>query len=447
MADAQSGNEQQEPPAFLAPTLRIFVSVDIVGSTNFKQLIAAKVPEDSKPLGNEGAHHPGKKWLDPILQFYDQMAARFAHEWLVLADAAKTEFHWPAGTAPSLWKAVGDELIFSKTLGAHQEAYVCVAAMLKTVQSFRSTIKAHSSGLDLKCAAWIAGFPVNNAEVVLSSTVADPARYDDGDFIYANLSRLRDTRDDASAIRDYIGPSIDTGFRVASLASPRRFVLTVDLALMLSAVSSATPATAKSITPFAYYYHGRESLKGVTNGVPYPVFWIDAADSSPLKDIEDRLEGLSPVDASSVKEYCERYIEKQVGTHIIRPYMVNDPDHLFKHMPGDHQSKLGALAQYWHLEQEKKRIEQQAAEVEPTSDGSSTTDATTPSPIEDVKKVVVALKKLQDPKGPLVEAITRYLTAQNQALEHTVGAGAAGPDGEAKKQTNGLDDGPQPKGE
>lgn len=444
MADAQPSGEPQGRPAFLEPTLRIFLSVDIVGSTNFKQLIAAKAPEEPKPSGAEGAYHPGKKWLDPILQFYDQMAARFAHEWNMLAEAAEREFHWSVGNPPRLWKAVGDELIFSKALGAHQEAYVCVAAMLKTVQGFRSTIKAHSSGLDLKCAAWIAGFPVNNAEVVLSSNATDPAIYDDGDFIFANLSRLHDTRDDASAIRDYIGPSIDTGFRVASLASPRRFVLTVDLALLLSAVSSATPATAKSITPFSYYYHGRESLKGVTNGVPYPVFWIDSAASSPLKDIEDRLEGLTPVDASSVKEYCERYIERHEGSHIIRPYMVNDSDHLFKHMPEDHKSKLAALGHYWHLEQEKRRVEQQAAEVEPTCGDSPAADTDVPSPIEDVRKVITTLKNRPDPKGPLFDAISKYLDAQDSTvgaalkeLSLDAGAGAETPSRET--------DGPDPK--
>ncbi|WP_461600044.1 hypothetical protein, partial [Achromobacter marplatensis] len=331
-------------PAFLAPCLRIFISVDIVGSTNFKQLLASKVSDEQHTPNGEAATHPGRKWLNPILQFYDQMAARFGHEWRTLSEAARIECHWTPGDAPQLWKAVGDELIFTKKLGSHQEAYICVAAMLKTVHEFRNTIKAHSSGLDLKCAAWIAGFPVNNAEVVLSTTsVQDSLGYDDGDFIFANLTRLHDMGKDPTAIRDFIGPSIDTGFRVASLSNPRQFVFTVDLALLLAAASAAIPAASTSVAPLTYYYLGRIPLKGVTNDVPYPVFWIDAATPSPLTAIEDRLEGRQPVNATLVKEYCERYIERQQGTHIIRPYLVNDSDHAFRQKPADHAAKLVAL--------------------------------------------------------------------------------------------------------
>lgn len=411
-------------PEFLEPCLRIFISVDIVGSTNFKQLLASKVSDEKNASNGDAATHPGRKWLNPILQFYDQMAARFGHEWRSLSEAAKMECAWIPGEAPQLWKAVGDELIFTKKLGSHHEAYICVAAMLKTVHGFRNTIKAHSSGLDLKCAAWIAGFPVNNAEVVLSTTsVQDSLGYDDGDFIFANLTRLHDMGKDPTAIRDYIGPSVDTGFRVASLSNPRQFVLTVDLALLLAAASSSTPAAAQSVAPLTYYYLGRIPLKGVTNDVPYPVFWIDAATPSSLTAIEDRLEGRQPVNAALVREYCERYIERQQGTHIIRPYLINDSDHAFRQKPADHTAKLVALNQYWELEQRKRQVEVRAAIEDPRGSLKSDIDADTPDEAtESVGKVLATLRQIQGPRGPLAEAIRKFVEA-NRGSSHDGTAG------------------------
>lgn len=357
---AQAGH-----PPFLNSCLRIFLSVDIVGSTNFKQLLAAKGADDKKAT-SEDASHPGKKWLFPILEFYDQMTTRFIHEWHALSTAANTGLFWAAGDPPQLWKAVGDELIFTKPLKDHKEAFVCVAALLSTVLKFRDVIKTHSRGLDLKCAAWIAGFPVNNAEVVLSSLGKGDDAIDDGDFIFANLQRLHRTYEDSAGVRDYIGPSIDTGFRVASLASPRKFVLTADLALMLATVSSTMPATSNCLPRLEYYYEGRVPLKGVTNGLPYPIFWVNAADKTRLVELEDDLEGREPIRASLVKEYCEHFVEKQEGTHIIRPYIVSDADPMFRHMPSEHEQKLSALGQYWLSESSKRDLERRAAQEDGT---------------------------------------------------------------------------------
>jgi hypothetical protein len=349
-------------PDFLKPKLRLFMSVDITGSTQFKQILSHKSNPAHKDDTEEGV--PSEPWLSPILEFYGQISALFEDQWHQIARHASDDQHeWDVGDRPTVWKAVGDELIFTKVLTDHRQAYVCVTAWLLTIQAYRTRIKEHSAGLDLKCAAWIAGFPINNAEVILdheSSGVVTPS--DDGDYIFGNLSRLEQAAKptgNVAGIRDFIGPSIDTGFRVSSVASPRRFVLSVDLAFVLAHTHVNLPMTWE-FPQLEFYYEGRKDLKGVTNGTPYPIFWVNAAKPDALMVIEDKIEKRSPTAASLVKEFCEHFLEKNKDTHVMRPFILGDADSLFKRVPARHGEKLTKLAKYWQRESERRESEEKA---------------------------------------------------------------------------------------
>ena len=217
---------------FITSSLRLFLSVDVVGSTALKQ----RIPKREK--AGEGKSVPAEPWFSPIVQFYREIERRFFQEWqqyeLKIADKTK----WPAGPAPEFWKGAGDELIYTKRLTDHRQALVCLQAWIRAVNAYRTEFKKLNPTLDLKSAAWIAGFPVHNAEVFFRSSAAEKeAVVEDGDPIYSNLvllQKYRSANSDNSIIRDFIGPSIDTGFRIATLASPRKLVVSVDLALILA---------------------------------------------------------------------------------------------------------------------------------------------------------------------------------------------------------------------
>ncbi|MGS1053165.1 hypothetical protein ACVCIC_30875 [Burkholderia glumae] len=374
-------------PDFLKPKLRLFMSVDITGSTQFKQLLSHsphKGAASHKEEGEEGA--PSEPWLSPILEFYEQISAVFEDQWKAVAKHASEEPHeWVVGDRPTVWKAVGDELIFTKILTDHRQAYLSVLAWLRTIHAYRQRIKEHSAGLDLKCAAWIAGFPINNAEVILDhQSSSGLTGCDDGDYIFGNLARLHSANSgpqpssgsssarSATGIRDFIGPSIDTGFRVASVASPRRFVLAADLAFMLSHTTGNLPSS-WTFDKLEFYYEGRKDLKGVTNGTPYPIFWVNAVPPDPLMEIEDRIEGREPTAASEVKTFCERFLEKNKDTHVMKPFINGDSDGLFKRVPARHLEKLQKLAKYWKKENDRREAEQKA-QLEPenlTADSST----------------------------------------------------------------------------
>ena len=374
-----------ELPEFLQPKLRLFMSVDITGSTQFKQLLShphRKSASTTKDDGEDGI--PAEPWLSPILEFYEQISTIFGEQWKAVAKHVADEADdCDMGDRPTVWKAVGDELIFSKVLTDHRQAYMSVLAWLRTVQDYRVRIKEHSGSLDLKCAAWIAGFPINNAEVILDhQSPAGLTGPDDGDYILGNLSRLheysqRAQGDGASGkggIRDFIGPSMDTGFRVASVASTRRFVLSADLAFMLAHAAGNLPSTWPA-EHLQFYYEGRKDLKGVTNGTPYPVFWVNAVQPDALMEIEDKIEKRVPTEHSQVKTFCERFLEKNKDTHVMKPFIFKDSDSLFKKVPTRHLEKLQKLSNYWTREQARRDAEA-AAQLDPEI----STENTTPSP-------------------------------------------------------------------
>lgn len=103
-------------PLFLQPRLRLFLSVDLVGSTALKQSSRLPLPSPESGFAESGG---GPHWLAPISDFYLEFAEIFETSWRQHCE--KTELS--TGEAPSLWKANGDELIYVKDLSNRVELY------------------------------------------------------------------------------------------------------------------------------------------------------------------------------------------------------------------------------------------------------------------------------------------------------------------------------------
>lgn len=352
-------------PTFLKPKLRLFLSVDIVNSTAFKQAAA----KDRKSQKHEQAGDlPAEPWFSPIASFYREIERLFSASWTHLSRPAEDDFQWPKGEQPELWKAAGDELLYVKTLSDYREALITVCAWIDAVNQHRSVMKFQFPMLDLKATAWLAGFPVNNAEVILRQSISDPG--DDiaeGDPILSNLLLLKNYHEQGrQGFRDFIGPSVDTGFRVATLASARKMAITVDLALLLAHATVNQPNDEHfPFKKFQFHYDGRVPLKGVFDGSDYPFFWIDTAANDALIEIEDTISRVEPIGANEVKEFCERFIAK-TGGHVIKPFILDSKDPLFSEVPKYHSDRLRKLADYWEKESEKRDTERKALSGEMT---------------------------------------------------------------------------------
>jgi hypothetical protein len=348
--------------------LRLYLSVDIVGSTAFKQ--AAKDRPFDKNPSEDVIPPPAEPWFSPIAQFYRGIERTFAKEWALCAERS-CEVSWPTGEPPELWKSVGDELIYTKLLQDHREALTTINAWMSTVGSYRIRLKDQFKSLDLKSTAWLAGFPVHNAEVVFRSSVEGLRdAEDEDDEVFSNLSLLNEYYNnpkDPDLTRDYIGPAIDTGFRLSQLATPRRLVVSVELALMLVHAVRTQPHDYFYEAP-KFFFDGRHDLKGVFGGLPYPVFWIDMRPSPKLEQTEDKLNREEHLDTDVVLAFCQEFV-KENGGYCFTPYIVGNSDPAFSKIPDHHQQRLDGLEEYWQKEAQKRADERSSGLVKTEPEG------------------------------------------------------------------------------
>jgi hypothetical protein len=269
--------------------VRLFVSVDLVGSTAFKN----KREADTKTSSS-----PGPPWADVFYTFYKGFPKMFERE----LDRKRLRTH----VQPKLVKTIGDEVLLQTPIDSSADAKDVVRFLARALVSYKKT-NLPDAPLLLKATAWIAGFPINNHHV----------RFED--------------EGGARGGEDFIGPSIDTGFRISKLASPSKLMVSVDLALLLLAGDDAVDL----------YFDGTESLVGVLGGRPYPIIWCKVlGDHSALHDAELKLVKHEPM-KTELRTYCEEYVRSCDGTWLIVPYLSNDP--AFRAMPKWHE----AVRQTW----------------------------------------------------------------------------------------------------
>jgi hypothetical protein len=204
---------------------RLFLSVDMVGSTDFKATSPA---------------HGEQGWLEIFRTF-------FCHFPLMLAGQLGFEFLDEEETpAVDVWKVMGDEMIFVAQPSSPEELTRMLCALLRTMRAYEA---AHYERLPLrlKGTAWLADFTRSN--------------------IVLDIPELSSSD---TAHLDFIGPDLDLGFRLTKFARPASVVLSLDLVEVLLG--------ATNLSDVSLHLVGREPLKGVMFGRPYPIVWMHAAD-------------------------------------------------------------------------------------------------------------------------------------------------------------------------
>lgn len=194
---------------------RLFLSCDLVGSTAFKQ---KNQPDD---------------WLRVFINFYREFPAYLEKH------LAGTNLH------PQLWKAIGDELIFVTDVNSEETIWNIVDAWIKSMDEYETALLTGGAlGLATKGGAFLATFPTPNRTV----PIVTPNGTSD----------------------DYLGPSIDTGFRVMNNCSERHFTLSVEVAWAL-----AVHWEEKQVNHKALRLVSVPVMKGVWQGRAYPLFALD----------------------------------------------------------------------------------------------------------------------------------------------------------------------------
>lgn len=282
----------REFPEGLKPRLRLFLSVDTVGSTALKQ-----------------SHQ--QAWRPNLLNFYRD----FDHTLYLQFKTRNARSGRPAQT-PEFWKSNGDELLYTCELTSLEQAHQTIQVWLQALHSYRAKIIREPERMDVKSTAWVGLFPTPNTEVFFRR---GDARFRAGGLDNAVLlqAEMRDdwyaNRNKSEISRDFVGPSIDTGFRLTAWASPRRFIMSVDLAFLLTSPTNAADE------PLPLHFSGREKLKGIIDDQPYPMIWIPVGGrENPV----DPSVGRHMADPAVLRSYCEAIIEQNY--RVITPIFLTD---------------------------------------------------------------------------------------------------------------------------
>jgi hypothetical protein len=283
-------------PEGLKPRIRLFFSVDLVGSTAFKQ---------SRPA-----------WLPALLNFYRDFDTIIHAQYRAFRQRSNAHI-----SPPEFWKSNGDEMLYTCELVTRAQAVDAIHIWLSALSAYRCDLATLTEDLDVKSTAWIALFPSPNSEIFFRRGGAE-FRADTLEDPILLQAEMRDQWYEGKArgeiIRDFVGPSIDTGFRLTSWSSPRRLVLSADLAFLL------TSSYATSDEPLPLHFSGAQKLRGVMDNQPYPMIWLPVG-AGARADVHDDGIGRHLSDPDLLRSFCEAIVEQNYK--VFTPlFLADDPD-------------------------------------------------------------------------------------------------------------------------
>jgi hypothetical protein len=282
----------------------LFLSCDIVGSTRYKQSMAL--------------------WQKTFLTFYREFPQILGD----LTAEAKFEPHF------TLWKPVGDELIFTVHVRDEAEIFHAVRLWLKTMEKYEKE-SLMDTPLATKGGAFIATFPGPDSE---SSIPRNPTiETSDKGVFELNAEALASRSDDY--MYDYFGPSIDTGFRVFSACNNRFFTLSVEVAWALAQCAADAGIDGAKFPLQHLRLLDTPVFKGVWDGRPYPLFALDRHQSNLINMALAAIEK-SDLEPHQVVDLC-RECSKD-ATWPSKLYLPNSDHGIFRAMPTDSLAELAS---------------------------------------------------------------------------------------------------------
>lgn len=363
---------------FPQPYLRLFFSIDIAGSTALKSTVKSSsdfVSRDKSAGELDANSIEGTQfWLRAFSQFYRNIFTIQQHAYDTVMRknfGGNINEILKVSDPPRFWKALGDEAVLYVNIEHPTQALIYMRVFTLFFRRMRDELRKNIPDIDLKACAWLAGFPVNNAELSIPSDEEPPVykklSEDDQHSSDRRADKTKDTpttswfethfdslyqlyEGKSNGRLDFIGPQMDLGFRLAKFATPRKLILSADLTYLLLDASRINTSkelrrktqasddavqeeneegdayTSPTQTPslFSYdtadatgvlnlgkylKYDGLKELKGVLNGRRYPVFWYSAFDD-PFGLAEEALRGDKPLSLPDAKNACKVFLTK-----------------------------------------------------------------------------------------------------------------------------------------
>ena len=209
----------------------LFMSLDVVGSTAFK---SQAVGEIESP-----------EWLQVFEAFFREVP-------LIMMGQVGTAFEQEDEIPQcGVWKVIGDEIVLIAYPRTQREAELLLLAFYRTVILYDKKVFERWP-LRIKGCCWAAQISRRNRAIEIREVFGG-----DSDGVYV----------------DYLGPDIDTGFRLAGCVGRGQVIVSTNLVHLVSETCRGTG--------IRFHYIGRQVLKGVYKGRPYPLFLMSTSDLMP----------------------------------------------------------------------------------------------------------------------------------------------------------------------
>lgn len=232
------------------PEIFLFLSVDVIGSTQLKYNT-----------------HKTINWYNSFREFYITFPDEFRAQLSIEYKYRKLQYKKDNLIE---WKHEGDEIILFLKITQKNEVPCILTAFKKTLEDWVQSDSPDK--LKIKGAAWIAQTP-----------------FIDRKFIEDNSGRMI----------DFIGPSIDCGFRLGKYASQTEIAVSIEVVDLCNKYESLQTSI---------FYKTSENLKGVFgNDIKYPLFILKLTQD---KDSKEFRHLLKHCDGENLESYIKEYYEE-----------------------------------------------------------------------------------------------------------------------------------------
>lgn len=274
---------QRERPNY---RLRVFLSVDLSGSTAFK------------------SKEKSTNWIRTFRKFYADFLKHYKAIYIEFCGThTECQKYNLDGYFPKLWKTVGDEAIFVNRVESQFHLFAYVHAFDGALKRYKEVLHStpETNSLDVKGNGWIASFPTPNQTVSLEN--ANGPGFED---------EIPDESIEAQADKhpsqfDFLGPGIDAGFRISGNSTSGFFTVSPMLAWLLC---RANTNRLYEKFKFELEFRGVNELKGVIGEAPYPIIGLNTERDEKLKKInrlQNKMLGGVETDANLLIDYLEEF--------------------------------------------------------------------------------------------------------------------------------------------
>lgn len=209
----------------------------------------------------------------------------------------------------SLWRVIGDEMVFVYQIIDKKELYTAVDAIFRITQRVSTSIRTGSffntleeqklqkaeievlktqEILSIKAAAWIAA---------ISKEMESP---------YDNIQTEYESDGTNIPMVEYLGRDIDTGFRLKAYTQRRRLIVSFELACLIEEFLGEEAEDLFYIIDYA-------KLKGVWNGALYPIIWYYK---------KETLKAVSGMNEKILDFQDSFYYDEADGNELVERYMT-----------------------------------------------------------------------------------------------------------------------------